>query len=165
MPSKALLHPGQALYQIRHVPGAREAADGQLGVQAVFDNRDSIISDLDDSAQVPWLDDNDISLYRDHGRVTGERRVVVGDATGQQRLSQAPAPNRRVRERPFPDTRPRRTHTRSARRARGDDSRDAFRGVSKDERLEQPHDCIREPASATAPAAALSQWTTSDSAD
>jgi pyruvate/2-oxoglutarate dehydrogenase complex dihydrolipoamide dehydrogenase (E3) component len=107
MPSKALLHPGQALYEIRHVPGAREAADGQLGVQAVLDNRDSIISDLDDSAQVPWLEDNDISLYR-HGRVTGELRDDVGDATGQQRLSQAPAPNRRVRECPFPDGRPRR---------------------------------------------------------
>lgn len=79
MPSKALLHPGQALDEIRHVPGAREAAGGQLAVQAVLDNRDSIISDLDDADQLPWLEDNDISLYRGHGHIAGQRRVVVGD--------------------------------------------------------------------------------------
>jgi hypothetical protein len=30
----------------------------------VVDNPGSIISDLDDSTQVPWLVDNDISLHR-----------------------------------------------------------------------------------------------------
>jgi pyruvate/2-oxoglutarate dehydrogenase complex dihydrolipoamide dehydrogenase (E3) component len=79
MPSKALLNPGEILDEVRRVPGAREAADGQLAVQAVLDNRDSIISGLDDSAQVPWLEDNGISLYRGHGRVAGDKRVVVGD--------------------------------------------------------------------------------------
>ena len=79
MPSKALLHPGEVLDEIRAVAGAREAADGQLAVQAVLDNRDAIISDLDDSSQVPWLEDNDISLFRGHGRIAGEKRVVVGD--------------------------------------------------------------------------------------
>ena len=39
MPSNALLHPGEVLDEIRHVPGAREAARGQLAVQAVLDNR------------------------------------------------------------------------------------------------------------------------------
>ena len=81
MPSKALLHPGEILDETRRVPGAREAADGQLAVQAVLDHRDSIISDLDDSNQVPWLKDNDISLYRGHGRIAGEKRVAVGDNT------------------------------------------------------------------------------------
>jgi pyruvate/2-oxoglutarate dehydrogenase complex dihydrolipoamide dehydrogenase (E3) component len=79
MPSKALLHPGEILDEIRRVPGAREAADGRLAVQAVLDHRDSIISDLDDSDQLPWLEDNDISLYRGRGRIAGEKRVVVGD--------------------------------------------------------------------------------------
>jgi dihydrolipoamide dehydrogenase len=79
MPSKALLHPAEVLDEIRHVAGAREAAGGQLAVQAVLDNRDSIISDLDDSSQVSWLEDNDISLFRGHGRIAGEKRVVVGD--------------------------------------------------------------------------------------
>ncbi|HET6318757.1 MAG TPA: FAD-dependent oxidoreductase [Chloroflexota bacterium] len=45
----------------------------------MLDNRDSIISDLDDSSQVSWLEDNDISLFRGHGRIAGEKRVVVGD--------------------------------------------------------------------------------------
>ena len=81
MPSKALLHPGEILDETRRVPGAREAAGGQLAVQAVLDHRDSIISDLDDSNQVPWLKDNDISLYRGHGRIAGEKRVAVGDNT------------------------------------------------------------------------------------
>jgi pyruvate/2-oxoglutarate dehydrogenase complex dihydrolipoamide dehydrogenase (E3) component len=79
MPSKALLHPGEVLDEIRHVAGAREAAGGQLAAPAVLDNRDSIISDLDDSSQVSWLEDNDISLFRGHGRIAGEKRVVVGD--------------------------------------------------------------------------------------
>ena len=81
MPSKALLHPGEILDETRRVPGAREATDGQLAVQAVLDHRDSLISDLDDSNQVPWLKDNDISLYRGHGRIAGEKRVAVGDNT------------------------------------------------------------------------------------
>ena len=81
MPSKALLRPGEILDETRHVPGAREATHGQLAVQAVLDHRDSLTSDLDDSAQVPWLDDNDISLYRGRGRIAGEQRVAVGDNT------------------------------------------------------------------------------------
>ena len=81
MPSKALLHPGEILDETRRVPGAREATVSQLAVQAVLDHRDSIISNLDDSNQVPWLRDNDISLYRGHGRIAGEKRVAVGDNT------------------------------------------------------------------------------------
>lgn len=79
MPSKALLHPGEILDETRRVPGAREAATDQLAIQAVLDHRDSIISNLDDSNQVRWLEDNDISLYRGHGRIAGEKRVAVGD--------------------------------------------------------------------------------------
>ena len=79
MPSKALLHPGEILDEARRVPGVREATVGQLAVQAVLDHRDAIISDLDDSAQLPWLDDNDISLYRGHGHIAGKQRVVVGN--------------------------------------------------------------------------------------
>ena len=81
MPSKALLHPGEILDEARRVPGVREATVGQLAVQAVLDHRDAIISDLDDSAQLPWLDDNDISLYRGHGHIAGKQRVAVGNNT------------------------------------------------------------------------------------
>jgi pyruvate/2-oxoglutarate dehydrogenase complex dihydrolipoamide dehydrogenase (E3) component len=82
MPSKALLRPGEALAEARRIPGAAEAATGELDVQAVLDRRDEIIHDLDDSAQLPWLEDRGIDLYRGWGRLDGERRVVVGDPGG-----------------------------------------------------------------------------------
>src|ERR1043165_3705191 len=75
MPSKALLHPPEALEEARRVPGAAEAATGTLSVQAVLDRRDEIVHDLDDSAQLPWLEDQGITLLRGHARLAGERRV------------------------------------------------------------------------------------------
>jgi pyruvate/2-oxoglutarate dehydrogenase complex dihydrolipoamide dehydrogenase (E3) component len=79
MPSKALLRPYEALAEARRIPGAAEAATGTLDVQAVLDRRDEIIHDLDDSVQLPWLEDRDIALFRGEGVLAGERRVVVGD--------------------------------------------------------------------------------------
>src|ERR1700684_3878387 len=55
MPSKALLRPAQALAEARRVPGAAEAARGELDVAAVLDRRDEVIHDLDDTAQLGWL--------------------------------------------------------------------------------------------------------------
>jgi pyruvate/2-oxoglutarate dehydrogenase complex dihydrolipoamide dehydrogenase (E3) component len=77
MPSKALLRPYEALAEARRVPGAAEALTGQLDVQAVLDRRDEIIHGLDDAAQLPWLESQGIALVRGHGRLDGERRVVV----------------------------------------------------------------------------------------
>jgi dihydrolipoamide dehydrogenase len=77
MPSKALLRPYEALQEVRRIPGAAEAVTGGLDVQALLDRRDEIIHDLDDSSQLPWLEDRGIALLRGRGRVTGERRVVV----------------------------------------------------------------------------------------
>jgi pyruvate/2-oxoglutarate dehydrogenase complex dihydrolipoamide dehydrogenase (E3) component len=79
MPSKALLRPGEALDEVRRVAGALEAANGQLAVRAILERRDAIISNLDDSSQVSWLEDNDIWLFRGRGRIAGEKRVAVGD--------------------------------------------------------------------------------------
>jgi dihydrolipoamide dehydrogenase len=79
MPSKSLLRPYEALAEARRIPGAAEAAQGTLDVQAVLDRRDEVIHDLDDSAQLPWLEDRGIALFRGAGRLAGERRVVVGD--------------------------------------------------------------------------------------
>src|SRR5271170_7027290 len=62
MPSKALLRPAEALAEARRVPGAAEAASGELDVKAVLAQRDAIISDLDDSGQVPWLDSRGVTL-------------------------------------------------------------------------------------------------------
>ena len=79
MPSKALLRPAEVLAEARRIPGAREAARGELDVQAVLDRRDEVIHDLDDSIQLPWLEDRGVALHRGWGRIAGERRVQVGD--------------------------------------------------------------------------------------
>jgi pyruvate/2-oxoglutarate dehydrogenase complex dihydrolipoamide dehydrogenase (E3) component len=77
MPSKALLRPYEALAEVRRIPGAAEAVTGELEVAAVLARRDEIIHDLDDAAQLPWLEDRGIALLRGRGRVTGDKRVTV----------------------------------------------------------------------------------------
>ena len=76
MPSKALLRPGELAAEARRVPGV---ATGGLDVGAVLARRDEVVHDLDDSSQLPWLEDRGVSLVRGHGRLDGERRVRVGD--------------------------------------------------------------------------------------
>jgi pyruvate/2-oxoglutarate dehydrogenase complex dihydrolipoamide dehydrogenase (E3) component len=77
MPSKALLRPYEALAEVQRVPGALEAVTGELDVAAALARRDEVIHDLDDSSQLPWLDDRGIELFRGQGRLVGERRVDV----------------------------------------------------------------------------------------
>jgi pyruvate/2-oxoglutarate dehydrogenase complex dihydrolipoamide dehydrogenase (E3) component len=79
MPSKGLLRPAQALAEARRVPGAAQAATGELDVPAVLARRDEIIHDLDDAVQLPWLQERGIALFRGHGALTGERRLQVGE--------------------------------------------------------------------------------------
>jgi pyruvate/2-oxoglutarate dehydrogenase complex dihydrolipoamide dehydrogenase (E3) component len=79
MPSKALLRPAELLAEVKRVPGAAQAANGTLDVAAALARRDEVIHDLDDSSQVPWLEDRGVSLFRGDGRLDGERRIVVGD--------------------------------------------------------------------------------------
>jgi pyruvate/2-oxoglutarate dehydrogenase complex dihydrolipoamide dehydrogenase (E3) component len=79
MPSKALLRPYEALAEARRIPGAREAVNGRLDVAAVLRRRDEIIGAPDDSALMPWVESHGITLIRGHGRILGERRVMVGD--------------------------------------------------------------------------------------
>jgi len=79
MPSKALLRPEEILREVHRVRGAAEAVTGELDVQAVLDRRDEVIHDLDDSSQLPWLEDKGIKLYRGFGVLAGEKRVDVGD--------------------------------------------------------------------------------------
>jgi dihydrolipoamide dehydrogenase len=81
MPSKALLRPGGLLAEARRVPGVSAAVTGDLHPQAVLDRRDEVIHDLDDSAQLPWLERRGIELFRGEGWFDGERRVVVGGET------------------------------------------------------------------------------------
>ncbi len=79
MPSKALLRPYEALAEVQRIPGAAEAVTGKLDVAAMLARRDEVIHDLYDDAQLPWLEDRGIELIRGHGRLSGERRVQVGD--------------------------------------------------------------------------------------
>ena len=76
MPSKALLRPVDLTNEARRVPGV---IVGPLDAPAVLARRDEVIADLDDSGQLPWLEERNVTLIRGRGRLEGERRVRVGD--------------------------------------------------------------------------------------
>ena len=78
MPSKALLRPADVLGEARRAPGV-PVGDGELDPQAILDRRDEIVHDLDDSGQLPWLEERKIDLFRGNACCDGERRIVVGD--------------------------------------------------------------------------------------
>jgi pyruvate/2-oxoglutarate dehydrogenase complex dihydrolipoamide dehydrogenase (E3) component len=78
MPSKALLRPGDLLAEIDRVPGVRRGRP-PLDVPAALRRRDEVIHGLDDSGQLPWLEERGVKLMRGQGRLEGERRVRVGD--------------------------------------------------------------------------------------
>lgn len=84
IPSKALLRPGLALEDARNVMGAREAITGKLSASDVFKRRDFFVSNWNDSGQVKWLERAKVDLIRGHGRLAGERKVVVTDNGGGQ---------------------------------------------------------------------------------
>src|SRR5580693_3551249 len=72
VPSKALLRPPAALAAARAVDGARQAATGDLAVEAVLDRRTRFTHGwVDDSSQVAWLERKGIGLIRGRGRLAG----------------------------------------------------------------------------------------------
>src|SRR5271156_6414503 len=79
MPSKGLLRPAQALAEARRVPGAAEAAGGEIDVAAVLRRRDEVVHNLEDDAQLPWIEERGIALVRGHGVLSGEREIRVGE--------------------------------------------------------------------------------------
>jgi pyruvate/2-oxoglutarate dehydrogenase complex dihydrolipoamide dehydrogenase (E3) component len=85
LPSKALLRPYEALGEARRIRGAREAVNGGLDVAAVLRRRDEIIGAgenggaPDDADLMSWVATHRMTLVRGRGRLTGERRVMVGD--------------------------------------------------------------------------------------
>src|SRR5438105_346227 len=86
MPSKALLRPEEALDEARRLPGAAEAVTGSLDAGAVLRRRNEVVHDLDDSVQVPWLEQRGVTLLRGRARLTGERTIEVdGTAYGARR--------------------------------------------------------------------------------
>ena len=96
MPSKALLRPAQALAEARRVRGAAEAATGELDIAAVLARRDEIIHDRDDAAQLPWLEERGIELFRGQGELAGERLLRVGEQKLSARLAIVLAPGTRA---------------------------------------------------------------------
>ncbi len=76
MPSKALLRPVELANEAHRVPGL---VVGPIDVEAVLSRRDEVIAHLDDSSQVPWLEDRGVTLVRGRGRLDGVRRVLVGE--------------------------------------------------------------------------------------
>jgi pyruvate/2-oxoglutarate dehydrogenase complex dihydrolipoamide dehydrogenase (E3) component len=81
MPSKALLRPADLLGEARRLPGVPVDAGSKLDPQAILDRRDEVIHDLDDSGQLPWLEERDIDLFRAPGRFDGELRIRAGEET------------------------------------------------------------------------------------
>ena len=79
MPSKGLLRPAEVLAEARRIPGAREGVTGTLDVEAVLRRRDEIVHGFEDTDQLPWLDERNVTLVRGHGVLAGERRVRVED--------------------------------------------------------------------------------------
>ncbi len=77
MPSKALLRPAELLAETERVPGL--PVSGGLDVERILARRDEVIHDLDDSGQLPWLEERDITLIRARGELTGERRLRAGE--------------------------------------------------------------------------------------
>ncbi len=78
MPSKALLRPADVLREAKRIPGV-PTGHGELEPQAVLDRRDEVAHGWDDSAQLPWLEERGIDLFRGEARFAGERRLLVGD--------------------------------------------------------------------------------------
>ncbi|MGV9214304.1 dihydrolipoyl dehydrogenase family protein [Micromonospora sp. RB23] len=82
MPTKALLRSASALRAARQLPGAREAATGDLDAAAVLSRRDSFASHWQDDGQVSWLASAGIALHRGQGRISSARVVEVTGVDG-----------------------------------------------------------------------------------
>jgi dihydrolipoamide dehydrogenase len=85
MPSKALLRPGDVVAAARRVPGAAEAVTGMIDVEAALAWRDSVAGHWDDSGQLPWLEEKNVTLVRGTGRLAGEKVVEVAGGDGDVR--------------------------------------------------------------------------------
>jgi pyruvate/2-oxoglutarate dehydrogenase complex dihydrolipoamide dehydrogenase (E3) component len=76
MPSKSLLRPVDLAAEVARVAGLTV---GPIDTAAVLARRDEVIHRLDDSAQLPWLEQHGVTLVRGRGTLVGERTVLVGD--------------------------------------------------------------------------------------
>ncbi|HST39268.1 MAG TPA: NAD(P)/FAD-dependent oxidoreductase [Conexibacter sp.] len=86
MPSKALLRPGALVAETKRVGGV---SDATLEPIAALRRRDDVIHELDDSSQLPWVEEKGIELIRGVARLDGERRVRVTASDGEELLLEA----------------------------------------------------------------------------
>src|SRR3954471_14112456 len=84
MPSKTLLRGSEVLAAARAVRGADAAVTGEQDVAATLARRDDFTQHWDDAGQVQWVDGAGIDLVRGHGRLAGEKRVVVTGPDGEE---------------------------------------------------------------------------------
>jgi pyruvate/2-oxoglutarate dehydrogenase complex dihydrolipoamide dehydrogenase (E3) component len=105
MPSKALLRPAQVLAEARRIPGAAQAAGGELDVGAVLRRRDEVVSYLSDDAHLPWVRERGIELVRGQGVLEGERAVRVGEELLRARTAVVLAPGSGAALPPIPGLR------------------------------------------------------------
>lgn len=78
MPSKTLLRPGETIAAAKHAWGARRAVTGEIDVAEALEWRNQVVSNYDDSGQLPWLSERGIELIRGQGRITGPGAADVG---------------------------------------------------------------------------------------
>src|SRR5699024_5134685 len=80
IPSKALLRPPAVADTAAHLPGITTP---QVDRDALLLRRDAWVSHYDDSGQGEWAEGAGIQVVRGHGRIVGEREVLVeaADAT------------------------------------------------------------------------------------
>jgi pyruvate/2-oxoglutarate dehydrogenase complex dihydrolipoamide dehydrogenase (E3) component len=84
MPSKALLRPGELLAENRRVPGVPA---GELDVADILRRRDEVIRHLDDSSHVEQQEGRGITVLHGHGRLDGERQVILETPDSRETLT------------------------------------------------------------------------------
>jgi dihydrolipoamide dehydrogenase len=76
VPSKVLLRTGHAVAAVRRLPGTTADFDPS----AVLARRDYFTNNWNDEGQLEWARSAGIAFLRGHGRLAGEKTVVVDDA-------------------------------------------------------------------------------------
>ena len=74
MPSKTLLRPGETVAAAERAWGARKAVTGEIDVAEALAWRNEVVSNYDDSGQLPWLEERGIELFRGAREDQGEGR-------------------------------------------------------------------------------------------
>lgn len=83
IPSKALLRPVTVVATSTQLQGVTAAG---IDRDALLARRDTWVSHYDDTGQYDWVEDTGITPVRGHGRLVGEREVVVTGEEGTRRL-------------------------------------------------------------------------------